>query len=198
MKKLTSALVLSSTLLGGCAPIVGDKTQLIPISSTPSSASISINDEKGKQIFHGTTPTNVTLEKSDGTYWGKKTYTVEISKEGFKTQTIPINASANGWYIAGNIVFGGLIGWFIVDPQNGAMYTLSPEKIESSLSQKVAHNNNAKDGSISVVLIQDVPLALRKEMKRINKWGQRTIVTNIREYCSLTPFNFLLCKRNTY
>jgi hypothetical protein len=168
MKKTVYLLALSATLLGGCATIVGDKTQLVPISSTPSDASIMITDEKGGQVFKGSTPTSVILAKSDGSYWGKKSFTVRISKEGYDEQIIPITASANGWYIGGNIIFGGLIGWFIVDPLNGAMYTLSTEQIAATLGKKVAHNNSATDGSISIVLIQDVPVSLRHEMKRIN------------------------------
>jgi hypothetical protein len=168
MKKLICTLALSASLLTGCATIVGDKTQLVPISSTPSDATIVISDEKGAEVYKGKTPTSVTLQKSDGSYWGGKSFTVKISKAGYETQTIPITSNANGWYIGGNIVFGGLIGWFIVDPLNGGMYTLSPEQISSSLGAQAAHNNTATDGSISIVLIQDVPLSLLDKMKRIN------------------------------
>ncbi len=168
MKKLVYSLALTTTLLGGCATIVGDQSQLVPISSTPSDASILITDEKGVQVFKGLTPTSVTLQKSDGSYWGKKSFTVNLSKEGYATQIIPITAHANGWHIAGNILFGGLIGWFFVDPLNGAMYTLTPEQAGAKLGEKVANNNSATDGSIAIVLIQDVPLSLRHEMKRIN------------------------------
>ncbi len=65
-------------------------------------------------------------------------------------------------------MFGGIIGWFIVDPLNGAMYTLSPDQVTSNLGNKTAHNNKAKDGSISIVLLQDVPPSLRNQMKRVN------------------------------
>ena len=51
-----------------------------------------------------------------------------------------------------NIIFGGLIGWFIVDPLNGAMYNLSPKQIGVSLGEKSSHNNTATDGSISIIL----------------------------------------------
>lgn len=168
MKKVVCILSLSTLLLSGCATIIGDKTQVVPISSTPSEASILITDEKGAQVFKGLTPTSVTLQKSDGSYWGKKSFTVEITKDGYNKQVIPITASANGWYIGGNFLFGGLIGWFIVDPLNGAMYTLSPEQITSNLGEKLAHNNSAADKSISIVLIQDVPSELRPQMKRVN------------------------------
>jgi hypothetical protein len=140
----------------------------MPISSTPSDATIVITDEKGMDVFKGMTPTSVMLQKSNGTYWGKKSYIVRISKDGFESQLIPITASANGWYIGGNIIFGGIIGWFIVDPWNGDMYNLSPEAINSTLLGKIAHNNTATDGSISIMLIQDVPAELRSKMQRIN------------------------------
>jgi hypothetical protein len=168
MKKVLNLLALSAALLGGCATIIGDKTQVVPISSSPSEATILITDEKGVQVHKGLTPTSVTLQKSDGSYWGKKTFTVEITKDGFEKQVIPITSSTNGWYIGGNIILGGLIGWFIVDPLNGAMYTLSPGQITATLGEKAAHNNSATDGSISIVLIQDVPPTLRNQMKRVN------------------------------
>jgi ABC-type Fe3+-hydroxamate transport system substrate-binding protein len=167
-KHLALVFLMSVMLMGGCATIVGEKTQVVPISSSPSEATILITDEKGEQVFKGLTPTSVTLQKSDGSYWGKKTFTVNITKKGYEPQVIPITAEANEWYLFGNIVFGGLIGWFIVDPFNGAMYTLSPEQISATLGQKMAHNNMASDGSIYIMLIQDVPLSLRDKMRKIN------------------------------
>jgi hypothetical protein len=160
--------LIVAAALSGCATIVGHPTQLIPVASTPSEATISIVDETGAEVFKGTTPTTVTLPKSNGHYWGKKSFTVTIAKDGYKTQTVPVTASANAWYIGGNLVFGGLIGYFIVDPMNGNMYTLSPEAVNQSLDTQTAHNNHATDGSISVMLIQDVPAELRGQMTRVN------------------------------
>lgn len=165
---LNAVLIISSVAATGCATIVGDATHLMPVSSTPSDAAISITDEKGAEIFKGATPTTVTLQKSDGSYWGKKSYLVKISKPGYETQTIPVTASANGWYIGGNLVFGGLIGWFIVDPFNGHMYNLSPESISSTLPAQTAHNNTATNGGIAIMLIEDVPAELRGKMVRVN------------------------------
>lgn len=168
MNKMFYVAILITILTTGCATIVGDKTQLMPISSAPSDASIVITDEKGLEIFKGLTPTSVVLQKSDGSYFGKKNFTIKISKEGYSTQLIPVTASANGWYIGGNLLFGGLIGYLIVDPFNGAMYTLSPEQVSASLGDKVAHNNNAKGASVSIVLLQDIPLSIRGEMTSLN------------------------------
>lgn len=158
MRKLTLAATLASCILfTGCATIVGDPDQVLPINSTPDDASIVITDESGTQVFKGTTPTTVTLKKSDGSYFGGKDYIVEISKPGFESQEVPIRSKINGWYIGGNIIFGGLIGYLIVDPLNGDMYTLSPEAVSSSLGQTTAHNNKVEDGGISVILIDEVP-----------------------------------------
>jgi hypothetical protein len=168
MKKNLKVLALILPLvLVGCATIVGDKTQLMPIQSTPSPATIEITDEAGKVVFSGKTPTTVTLQKSTGKYWGKKSYTVTISKEGFETQKISITAKANGWYLGGNIIFGGLIGWFIVDPFNGAMYNLTPDKIDVTLAEKTAHSRPSTDGGITICLLEDVPQYLRDKMVRI-------------------------------
>lgn len=164
----TAAMAAFCLLISACATIVGDKTQLIPISSTPSDASILITDEKGVEVFKGTTPTSVTLQKSDGTYWGKKSFILKVHKQSYETQIIPITASANGWYIGGNIVFGGLIGWFIVDPYNGAMYNLSPEQLNAHLDAKGSQSKYSSEQGFSIVLLEDVPEALRPKMRSLN------------------------------
>jgi len=57
-----------------------------------------------------------------------------LTKEELKPVTLPLKGSVNGWYVAGNLFFGGLIGWLIIDPFNGGIYTLRPEKIDATLS----------------------------------------------------------------
>ncbi|ABR75395.1 hypothetical protein CBG46_05795 [Actinobacillus succinogenes] len=134
MKKLLiSALLGVGVLLTGCATIVGDKTQTISINSNPAGANYSIQDETGKVVQTGVTPANVILEKHDGSYFGKKTYKVTFSKEGYKDSEYSLSTMANGKYILGNLVFGGLVGWFVVDPLNGGMYTISPETVDQEL-----------------------------------------------------------------
>lgn len=169
--KVTSPVIMLFFLISGCASIVGEKTQLMNINSNPSSAKISISDEKGKEIFEGKTPANVTLRKSDGSYFGGKDYIVRVEKEGFKSKTIRVESKPNGWYVAGNIVFGGLIGWLVVDPMTGAMYNLTPEQIDATLSANdstVSNSFDYNEGTLSIVLVKDVPKKLRTKMKRIN------------------------------
>jgi hypothetical protein len=114
-----------------CATIVGNPNHVLPISSTPSGANIKVIDETGKNVFEGKTPTTVNLPKSDGSYWGGKSYEVTLSRDGFNPKTIPVKTNPNFWYIGGNFVFGGLIGWFIVDPLNGGMYDMYPSAVEA-------------------------------------------------------------------
>lgn len=168
MTKIVSAIIFG--LLTGCATIMGTDSQNIPIRSAPSDASISIIDENGSEIYSGRTPTTVPFKKSNGKYFGKKSYKVVISKPGYGTQTIPITASVNGWYMFGNLIFGGLIGYLIVDPLNGKMYSLSPENIDATLTTSNAsfHNNIATDGGIAIMLIEDVPHHLHGKLQLIN------------------------------
>ncbi|PMR69401.1 hypothetical protein [Halomonas heilongjiangensis] len=163
--KCAAALAIIASMTG-CASIVGDKDQSITINSTPSKAQVLIIDETSKEVFAGETPTTVQLRKADGSYFGGKSYTVHIAKEGFQERTMMINSTPNGWYIGGNLVFGGLIGWLIVDPFTGAMYNLTPDQINTTLGESVASNDNGGN-EINLVLLQDVPASLQDEMALI-------------------------------
>jgi hypothetical protein len=172
--KLAPRTLAASVLLAlaGCASIMGTPNQQVPIQSTPSDASVVITDEKGIIVFKGTTPTSVTLQKSTGRYWGGKDYVVTIAKDGYGAQTIPVRSSPNGWYIAGNFVFGSIIGWFVVDPWSGNMWSLSPDVVSPSLAtdaaaSPAAHNNSSPD-RIRIMLLEDVPQDLRAKMTPIN------------------------------
>lgn len=127
-------IMLGVFVMTGCATIVGDDTQLVQVNSNPAGAAFEIKDDSGRVVAQGKTPQGVTLAKSDGSYFGKKSYQIMFTKEGVQPVTLPIKASANGWYIGGNIVFGGLIGWLAVDPFNGGMYTLKPKEINPTLA----------------------------------------------------------------
>ncbi|MDC9620828.1 hypothetical protein PSI22_04095 [Xenorhabdus sp. XENO-7] len=135
MNKICTLLLSAVMLCSGCATIIGEKNQLIEVNSQPSGAEFSIKDETGKVVAHGNTPQNVMLEKSNGRYFGKKSYQITFAKEHLKSVTLPLVAKPNGWYIGGNFVFGGLIGWLIVDPLNGGMYTLHPKIANAVLSE---------------------------------------------------------------
>ena len=163
--RLIVVLVLSGFICG-CATIVSKSSRPITIASVPEQANVTITDETGMKIHTATTPTTVTLKTGAGYFQGKD-YTVVVSKDGYQDQTVRISKTLNGWYI-GNILFGGLIGWLIVDPISGAMWTLSPQQVNVSLEQLKTSMAVEDDGSFSVVLLQDVPVDVRDQMVRVN------------------------------
>lgn len=162
-------LVVAGSLLGlslgvwGCASIVGKSAYPVAISSQPDQAEISITDESGKTIFTGKTPTTVTLNTKAG-YFSGKDYTVTFTKPGYAKQMAQIQRGVSGWYIAGNLFFGGLVGWLIVDPLTGAMWTLD-EQTTATLSPQTSRQDST--ATLQVVLLDVVPDSLRSKIVRI-------------------------------
>lgn len=133
MKRLLLALA-SAWFLSGCATIVGEKTQEVPIQTWPQGVRFVVQDETGRAVAEGVTPQTVSLLKSDGSYFGKKRYTLQLERAGYVPQTIPLELSPNLWYILGNIPLGGIPGWLIVDPFNGGMYKIKPARIYTQMN----------------------------------------------------------------
>ena len=152
-----ASVVITAT---GCASIVSKSSYPVAIKSHPGQAEITITDETGKAIYSGKTPTTVTLDTKSGYFKGKD-YTVTFKKDGFAKHTAEIKRGVDGWYIAGNIFFGGLIGWLIVDPATGAMWTL-PKEMETTLSPEKAAASE-KNG-VKIVQFENVPEDLRAKM----------------------------------
>ena len=165
---LLSLISTTLFLFNGCATIFGwGKAEVVNVRSNPDKANIVITDETGAKIFEGATPTNISLEKKKGFFSGK-TYSLTISKEGYANRIVTIDTKANGWYIGGNIIFGGLIGWLIVDPATGAMWTFNTNDINVDL-ESADQGTLIERSGMKVVSIQDIPVALRGKLVRINK-----------------------------
>jgi hypothetical protein len=120
-------------------------------------------DEKGETVFSGTTPTTVTLRTKAGYFKGKN-YTVTFQKEGYAKHEAEIRRGVSGWYIWGNLVFGGVIGWLIVDPATGAMWTLQKE-VSVNLAPLSA--SAAESGGLQIVELDDLPPPLRLQLVRV-------------------------------
>lgn len=153
-------------LLQGCASIFNGSTQTFAINTTPSDARITITNRAGKQVYAGRSPGSVTLEKGRG-YFKSEVYKVRIEKEYCETTEIYLTPRVSGWYFANFAMFGGLWGLLIIDPLTGAMYTLSPEQIDEKLPPW-GSGQSAAEGSLNVVLLEDVPPALMQSAKRLN------------------------------
>ena len=150
-------------LINGCATIFGwGGEESVNILSTPDQANVHITDQDTLIVFDGTTPAIASLKKYNG-YFSGKTYTIKISKEGYSDKVIIIDTQTNGWYLGGNLVFGGLIGWFLVDPLTGAMWTFDNNDIDANLEQ-AKQDSLIKENALGIMLLQDVPKSLQDRM----------------------------------
>jgi hypothetical protein len=162
-----SAAILS---LAACASIVSDSEGVVTISSNPTAAEIAVADQSGAEIYRGTTPTTLTLDASAGYFDGQE-YTITFSKDGYDPTTVKVDSRINGWYV-GNIVFGGFVGWLIVDPLTGAMWTLDTEQVNGVLGERVAMDETSPP-RLRIVSLDAVPASERSRMVRVDREGHQ-------------------------
>lgn len=120
-KNLVFSLPLVLFLIIGCATIMQGTKQNIGISNNPSGAKVIID---GRII--GNTPLTEELSRKDNHF-------VKIELDGFIPYETTLTRKLSGW-VAGNIIFGGLIG-LAVDAITGGMYKLTPEQIQAELKK---------------------------------------------------------------
>ncbi len=104
----------------GCGSIIHGTHQDVKFTTEPAGATIRLDN--GTVL---TSPASAELERDED-------YVVSISKEGYQTAVVPLNSVLSGW-LAGNILFGGIIGGG-VDLATGAAYTLTPENVVITLT----------------------------------------------------------------
>lgn len=122
----------------GCASLIVNGPQAIPIKSNPEGSNTVIIDMRsGNKVSEGTTPFIARLERGAG-YFKKAKYKVIFEKIGYSRKEMLLEGSASNWYIYGNLCWlsGAPIGWLIVDPITGAMWTLEPDDINMDLDRK--------------------------------------------------------------
>ena len=167
MKQLLTARyigILLGILLTSCATIIKTPRQDIYIVSQPDKAKIVIYDSNNLMVWNGETPSNINLNKGNG-YFKGAAYKLEISKPGFQTMTLQLKPSTSGWYIGGNFLVGGLIGWLVVDPITEAMWILNPKNLNIQLSK---YDNQAE--GLKVVMLNEIDKEVLNEnsAQRIN------------------------------
>jgi hypothetical protein len=146
-----------------CASMILGSTQRIPINSVPDGAAVKVIDAAGIKVGIGITPYAVTVDRGNG-YFSAAPYRVIVEKPGYVPVEVALVPKMNGWYIAGNIATVG-IGWLIVDPLTGAMWTLTPEEVDAKMQKQVSL---IKSGNgITVVLKDQVPPQLMKLAKPV-------------------------------
>ena len=121
-----TAGLAAACLLGGCATFLGETADPVALDTNPTGASLTITERGGREVFRGTSPARVTLDVYAG-YFSGQTFDVVASKPGYATTHVTLETELCNWYLWGNILVGGLIGWVIVDPLTGAMWDLPEE-----------------------------------------------------------------------
>src|SRR5947207_14052250 len=96
-RALTGALLLYGAFLAGCATVVNGTTQKIGVSSTPTGAEVSIDNQ-----LHVVTPAAVDLSRS-------QSHTFLFHTEGYQDDSFVVTSGTSGW-VWGNVLLGGLIG----------------------------------------------------------------------------------------
>ena len=126
-KNLFLAILILSSILTGCASIVGSTSETVTVSSNVEGAKLTVLDEDSIPVWGATTPTAVRLKKKSG-YFSGNTYSFKLEKPGYQTQMKTLDTELSILYF-GNIIFGGILGLFIVDPLTGAMWTFEDNKV---------------------------------------------------------------------
>ncbi len=135
MKKfLYATALLLSLFFSSCASIVTGSSTSVFINSDPEDAKLSIVNKKGEVVYTGKTPATVKLDNSSK-YMSGERYAITFSRSDYQEQTVYLTAKIDGWYW-GNILFGGLIGFLVIDPLTGAMYKLDKETVAVTLEKK--------------------------------------------------------------
>lgn len=131
-------LVACSLALTACASIMHGTHQDIGISSTPTSASVTIDNAAS-----GQTPYVAKLSRKDN-------HIIHIAADGYQPADLTLTRSVSGW-VWGNLLFGGLIG-LAVDAITGGLYKLTPDQLNATLAKQSASVARTKDG-LYVVLV---------------------------------------------
>jgi hypothetical protein len=163
MRSLYSYAAALALLLGSCATIVSKTAYPVRIDSAPQKANITVVDRKGKEVYVGLTPANISLRSGSG-FFQKAIYTITFHKEGYKERTIEVSATINGWYF-GNVVFGGLVGFLVIDPATGAMYRLSDVAVEETLEEE--KRTTQQTPALEIRDIGTIPETWKKSLVRL-------------------------------
>jgi len=123
MKLLTA--LFAAALLCGCATITRGTTQAFTVETTPSGATVATSNG----LNCPSTP--CTFARVDR----ESTFTVTVSKPGYRTSTHTVThqtAGSGSAGMAGNILLGGVIG-AAIDGNNGATQDLVPNPLRIAL-----------------------------------------------------------------
>jgi hypothetical protein len=121
-KYLKISLLLIPLLFFNCASLIHGNKQIIPVSSNPTGAQITVN---GNLYYN--TPCELTLERD-------KPYIVTLTLDGYQTEQVQIEKGFSIWFFIG-IIPGAIIPGPVIDLVSGSAYNLSPEAVTVTLKK---------------------------------------------------------------
>jgi hypothetical protein len=139
-KHLTTAALLLSALLSGCASITGSEMQSLSLTATTSEGKVidkaecALDNDKGH--WTATTPSFVTIHRS------AEDLTVVCKKEGFADGVLKAVSRAAG-SMFGNIIFGGGVG-ALIDHNKGNGYNY-PDQLPIKMGGSVIVDRRDQD-----------------------------------------------------
>ncbi len=154
-------------MCSGCASIVSSKRYPITLLSNPTGASVVVQNHKGIDIHRATTPTTIYLKAGRG-YFQPAKYSFVYSQEGYHDSRITKTANVDGWYF-GNFLFGGLVGFLIVDPLTGAMWRMN-DKLLVRLSEDPGHVTTMK-------AVSDEPKTAAERLRDLKELHDEGLIT---------------------
>lgn len=165
-----AVIALPTIALGtSCASIVSRSRYEVTINSIPSESIVRVLNRRGTEVAAGQTPVTLQLKASDG-FFRSARYTIVFSKDGYEDKHVPLEANIDPWYF-GNLIFGSLLGFLIVDPATGAMWKIEDTMVSATLSPKAQPIATAKvEGSeheVKVYALADIPAELQERMTPI-------------------------------
>jgi hypothetical protein len=153
------------SFVSGCATILshGDKT--IPIISDPEGANIEVRDKRmDKTISKNKAPCQITFERGDG-WFLKKYYNLNVTKEGYISETMEVTPTFNPLYIC-NLILGGAIGMLFVDSLTGDMWQYYVDKIDIKLYLDTPEGKIAREEAIRRKLAQEEALSNQQQERK--------------------------------
>lgn len=120
---LKTMLVALTLLVTGCSSIVNGSTQQLSVKAMPEQAHIRLLTANGDLLKEQQGSLTYLMKRHTGYFEGAE-YKLEVGYDGYQSQSIELMPTTSGWYLAGNLFFGGLIGWLVVDPLTGGMWVI--------------------------------------------------------------------------
>jgi hypothetical protein len=158
-------MLFLSVFISGCASIISKDTYPMKLDSDPKGAKVQIIDQYGRVVFQDITPTTAQIDVGDG-FFKKADYTIKFELDGHMTKIYKPDIGIDPTYVVGNLFFGQIIGWLVIDPATGAMWELKSRYLHADFTGGESEIGDAGN-TIRIMHIDSVPEELREYLEPV-------------------------------